>query len=596
MQRWEYGDEKKVSAKKVDETKETVDKGNLKLKDWWNFYKFGTGIIGFLLIISFTVAGAFLFIWISYITGVWTNKDEGEQRKIKYFHFFYGTILLYFTVIFIRSMWIAGSWIIASKNIHILMIEKVLRAPISFFDKTPIGRILTRLAQDIAVFDTMLPLMMNFVLNNSFRWIAIIVLMSIAAPFLIIPIIATLIIVYIIWRTSITSQNDFKRYDSITKAPINTKFGSVLNGVTSIRAYNKQGYFIRKFMEDSDINWNVLFSYQGVARWSQSRLDICSLVLLAINAFIIIILKNHSNMIDLVVASISFQLSIEFSIQMAYLIRIVGDLENLMTRTQRWIEYVGMETEDELTKPEDPEDWPETPEIVFHNLTMRYREDLPPVLKNLNCIIKPGEKVGIIGRSGAGKSSIIQAIFRLVEIEKESGLIISGKDIREIGLHCLRLNISFIPQTPFLMASTIRDNMDPFEAYSDEEIWNALEDVNLKRHIENLEHGIMTQISDNNVVFSIGQKQLIWLARAILRKNKILILDEATANIDIETDRMIQKTIREKFKDCTVITIAHRMATIADSDKLIVIKDGRIDREGKPGAILHNYVKRHSKE
>jgi ABC-type multidrug transport system fused ATPase/permease subunit len=168
-----------------------------------------------------------------------------------------------------------------------------------------------------------------------------------------------------------------------------------------------------------------------------------------------------------------------------------------------------METEDELTKPEDPEDWPETPEIVFHNLTMRYREDLSPVLKNLNCIIKPGEKVGIIGRSGAGKSSIIQAIFRLVEIEKESGLIISGKDIREIGLHCLRLNISFIPQTPFLMASTIRDNMDPFEAYSDEEIWNALEDVNLKRHIENLEHGIMTQISDNNVVFSIGQKQLI---------------------------------------------------------------------------------------
>ena len=217
---------------------------------------------------------------------------------------------------------------------------------------------------------------------------------------------------------------------------------------------------------------------------------------------------------------------------------------------------------------------------------MKYREDLDPVLKGLNIIIKPGDKVGIIGRTGAGKSSIIQALFRLIEVEPQSSIFISGDNTKDIGLHCLRLNISFIPQTPFLMASTIRNNLDPFNIYSDEEIMEVLEDVQLSKHVESLDKGILTEISDNNIVFSVGQKQLIWLARAILRKNKILVLDEATANVDLETDSLIQKTIREKFKDCTMLTIAHRLATIADSDKIIVMKDGLIHEEGKPDYIL----------
>ena len=347
-------------------------------------------------------------------------------------------------------------------------------------------------------------------------------------------------------------------------------------------------------MVDLDINSNVLFMYQGVVRWSQSRLDLCSIALLVSNTLLIVILKNHTDLINVVLASISFQLSMEFSILAAYFIRMTGELENLMTRSQRTVEYAEMETEDELNKDDDPEVFPQTPDIVFSNVFMRYREDLPHVLKGLDCKIKAGEKVGIIGRTGAGKSSIIQAIFRLVEMDHGSKIIISGHDIKDLGLHCLRLNISFIPQTPFLMASTIRDNLDPFEKYSDEDIWESLEEVQLKPYIESLENGIATQIADNNVVFSVGQKQLICLSRAILRKNKILVLDEATANVDLETDRMIQETIRNRFKECTVLTIAHRIATIADSDKILLLKDGRIKEEGKPDEVLRKVSRKES--
>ena len=225
---------------------------------------------------------------------------------------------------------------------------------------------------------------------------------------------------------------------------------------------------------------------------------------------------------------------------------------------------------------------------------MRYREGLKPVLKQITYHVKPGSKVGIIGRTGAGKSSILQAIFRLVEIDEDGKIIIGGEDTKDIGLHCLRKNISFVPQSPFLMASTIKENLDPFSIYSDEEIWGVLKDLQLKDYVESLEDQLLTDLSEHGNIFSVGQRQLICLARAILRKNKILVLDEATANVDYETDALIQKTIREKFKDCTVLTIAHRFATICDSDVILVMEDGYLSKYGPPQEILPKISKRHS--
>jgi len=287
------------------------------------------------------------------------------------------------------------------------------------------------------------------------------------------------------------------------------------------------------------------------------------------------------------------QFGLEFAFALSFNIRMIGEVENLMTSTQRTIQYAVMKSEDELTKPDDPENYPEAADIFFSNVNMRYREHLEPVLKGMTYHVKHGEKVGIIGRTGAGKSSIMQAIFRLVEVDQNSKIIIGGYNTKEIGLHKLRNNISFIPQSPFLMSSTIRANLDPFEKYTDEEVWEVLEEVQLKGYIESLKDGIKTEVIDQNI-FSVGQKQLICLARAILRKNKILVLDEATANVDIETDSLIQKSIREKFKDCTVLTIAHRLATIRDSDTILVMDDGRLKKHGSPDEILPKVSRRES--
>ena len=269
---------------------------------------------------------------------------------------------------------------------------------------------------------------------------------------------------------------------------------------------------------------------------------------------------------------------------------MIGESESLITSSQRVIEYAEMDSEDHLTKPNDKAIWPSIHDIYFDNLCMRYQDNLDLALKGLTHHIKAGQKVGIIGRSGAGKSTIFHSLFRLTEMEPFSRILIGNQNIKEIGLHWLRKNISLIPQIPFLMSSSIRSNLDPFCEHTDQEIWSVLEKVNLSKYVQELDEMLDTEATLDNV-FSAGQKkQLICLARAILRNKKILVLDEATANVDMETDKFIQQSIRENFKECTVLTIAHRLATIKDCDVILVIKDGYLQDYGEPKDIIHRLM------
>jgi len=235
--------------------------------------------------------------------------------------------------------------------------------------------------------------------------------------------------------------------------------------------------------------------------------------------------------------------------------------------------------------------WPNKGEIAFDNVYLKYRKDLDFALKGLTLKVPAGLKVACIGRTGAGKSSIIQALFRMVEIEGYSSIKIDGVDISEIGLEVLRSSLAIIPQTPVIFADSIRKNLDPTENIADKELWKVLEEVGLKNYVENLEKGLDTE----GAVFSNGQKQLVCLARAIIKKSKIIILDEATANIDVETDSFIQKTIMEKFKDCTVLTIAHRLITIANYDRVVVIGEGKVVEFDTPYNLLMAPEKRGEK-
>lgn len=265
------------------------------------------------------------------------------------------------------------------------------------------------------------------------------------------------------------------------------------------------------------------------------------------------------------------------------------ELENQMTSVERVVEYSDIEHEGALETPKDdkpPETWPDQGKIEFKNVFLRYFPNDPPVLRNLSYTILPKEKVGIVGRTGAGKSSLINALFQLSDTDGQ--IIIDGYDITKLGLHDLRSKISIIPQEPVLFSGTMRKNLDPFDDYTDADLWRALEDVELKEAVSDLTSGLNSKMSEGGSNFSVGQRQLVCLARAILRNNKILVLDEATANVDPQTDALIQTTIRQKFKDCTVLTIAHRLNTVMDSDKVLVMDAGTLKEFDHPHVLLQN--------
>jgi ABC-type multidrug transport system fused ATPase/permease subunit len=336
---------------------------------------------------------------------------------------------------FLRSVLIYFSNLLSSKNIHQKAIWNLLRAPSVFFDANPIGRILTRFSKDTMVLDYFLGFILNIVTYCIFKVIGIYVLIMITVPWMAIPGAITLIIIYFIRNRCIIAQNDSQRIEAITKGPINTKLGSIIDGLSTVRAYGKQDFFVKNFMMDNDVNGNAMFTFHGVSRHMATLMDILSFFLILTNAYMIVILKNHTDTLDLILASISLQFSIEIITNFNVGIRFVTEAENLMTSAQRAIQYAKLESEDDLEKPTDPENFPAIPDIEFKNMTMRYRPGLEPVLKEVTYKVKAGQKVGIIGRTGAGKSSMLQAIFRLVEIDGDGEILIDGKNTKQLGLH-----------------------------------------------------------------------------------------------------------------------------------------------------------------
>ena len=271
-----------------------------------------------------------------------------------------------------------------------------------------------------------------------------------------------------------------------------------------------------------------------------------------------------------------------------WLVRQAADLESNIVAVERIKEYSEITNEpDRTTLAPPPSNWPAYGSIQFKQYSMRYREGLGLVLKSVYANIKGGEKIGIVGRTGSGKSSLTVALFRLVEPASGS-IIIDGIDISKIGLHELRTKLTIIPQDPVLFSGTLRINLDPFQHHSDEDIWNALKLAHLHEFVNSLEAGLQNEIAEGGENMSIGQRQLICLARALLRKTKVLILDEATAAIDLETDDLIQATIRSEFKDCTILTIAHRLNTIMDYDRIMVLDNGSLIEFDSPKTLVED--------
>ncbi|XP_014486459.1 PREDICTED: multidrug resistance-associated protein 1 isoform X2 [Dinoponera quadriceps] len=480
-----------------------------------------------------------------------------------------------------------GCWL-AARQMHIVMLRAVMRAPLTFFDTTPIGRIISRFAKDVDVLDTSLPPQISDTIYCLFEVIATLVVISYSTPIFIAVILPIGALYYFIQRFYVATSRQLKRLESVSRSPIYSHFSESVTGAPIIRAYGVQEQFIHESESRVDINQVCYYPSIIANRWLAVRLEMVGNLIIFFAALFAVLGRNSPDMsAGIVGLSVSYALQITQTLN--WLVRMTSDVETNIVAVERIKEY-GETTQEAAWKNAEytpPTEWPNSGRVDFKDFKVRYREGLDLVLHGISFSVLGGEKIGIVGRTGAGKSSLTLALFRIIEAAGGE-ILIDNINIAKLGLHDLRSRLTIIPQDPVLFSGTLRMNLDPFDDHSDDEIWRALEHAHLKSFVKNLPSGLLHEVSEGGENLSVGQRQLVCLGRALLRKTKVLILDEATAAVDLETDDLIQTTIRHEFKDCTVLTIAHRLNTILDSDKVIVLDKGLIVEYDSPDTLLRN--------
>ncbi|XP_030637683.1 ATP-binding cassette sub-family C member 4 [Chanos chanos] len=524
-------------------------------------------------------------ITLGHTTGVITGPNNTQQLDRNFYLGIYagltGATLIFG---FMRSLLMFNALVSAAQTLHDRMFNSILRTHVRFFDVNPIGRVLNRFSKDIGQLDSLLPWTFVDFVQVFLQIVGVIAVAASVIPWILIPVLPLLIVFLFLRRYFLRTSRDVKRLESTTRSPVFSHLSSSLQGLWTIRAFRAEERFQQTFDAHQDLHSEAWFLFLTTSRWFAVRLDgICS-IFVTITAFGCLLLRNSLEAGDVGLA-LSYAVTLMGMFQWG--VRQSAEVENMMTSVERVVEYTELESEAPWeTQKRPPPNWPSQGLIAFDQVNFSYSSDGPVVLKNMRAMFRPREKVGIVGRTGAGKSSLISALFRLAE--PEGKIYIDGVLTSEIGLHDLRQKMSIIPQDPVLFTGTMRKNLDPFNQHLDEDLWNALEEVQLKLVVEELPGKLETVLAESGSNFSVGQRQLVCLARAILRKNRILIIDEATANVDPRTDELIQKTIREKFKECTVLTIAHRLNTIIDSDRILVLDAGRIQEYDQPHTLLQN--------
>lgn len=482
-----------------------------------------------------------------------------------------------------RSLLFAFASLNSAKVVHDKMLENVLHFPMSFFDTTPAGRILNRFSKDIYTIDQNLPRTMAMMVVMVFGTIAILAVIGAVTPFFLTAVLPLGYIYNQVQKYYIRTSREVKRLDSTTKSPIFSLFSETLAGVATIKAFDLEKDFIHENERKIDQNQRPFWMSQVANRWLGLRLELMGTTIISLAAFFLVLERDN---VDPGSAGLSLTYALQMTSMLNWLVRMYTELEGQMVSVERCVEYTTLGTEaPHHLDIHPPEGWPANGKIEFRDYKLRYREGLELVLKGITCTINPREKVGVVGRTGVGKSTLMLALFRLVEPAAGS-ILIDGEDITRFGLFDLRRKIGIIPQDPTLFTGTFRSNLDPFGNYNDHQMWEALEAVHLKKYVAELPEQLDDKISEGGSNISVGQRQLMCLARALLRQAKILIMDEATASVDFETDALIQKTIRQEFSHCTVLTIAHRIHTIEDYDRVMVLDKGLIAEFDSPQTLL----------
>ncbi|XP_053393097.1 multidrug resistance-associated protein 1-like isoform X3 [Mercenaria mercenaria] len=593
------GIEKKAENKKEEEKKlieaEKMETERVKLGVFAAYVK-SVGVILSVLTVLFYIlynaANLYSNIWLSDWSNDATNYDltgnftvDTKQRDLR--------LGIYGLLGFIQGVLTIGASVSlykgvlkAAGNLHAALLYNIARSPMSFFDTTPMGRILNRFGKDVDVLDNMLAFIIRGVIMCFLGVISVPIIIGMSTPLFLTTLIPLGIFYMIVQRFYVATSRQLKRLESVSRSPIYSHFGETVTGVTTVRAYRQQERFIET--SDNKVDANLECHYPTIIsnRWLAIRLEFVGNCILFFAALFAVIARDSLSP-GIVGLSITYALNVTQTLN--WMVRMTTELETNIVAVERVKEYSETPTEAawEIAEKRPSESWPDNGQVKFENYGTRYREGLDLVIKGIDCTVNPGEKVGIVGRTGAGKSSLTLALFRIIE-PAQGRIIIDGVDIGEIGLHDLRSKLTIIPQEPVLFSGTLRMNLDPFDQHTDDAVWTALEHAHLKAFVSSLPTKLEYECTEGGENLSVGQRQLVCLARALLRKTKILVLDEATAAVDLETDDLIQHTIRTEFSDATVLTIAHRLNTIMDYTRVMVLDQGNIREFQSPQELLRN--------
>ncbi|KAG2236972.1 hypothetical protein INT48_002041 [Thamnidium elegans] len=547
------------------------------------------GVIAVLtLIVLAQLASVGTNLWLKYWSS--QNQSQGSNDNIWFYLGIYALIgwaSTLFAMVQTLVLWVYCA-IRSARVLHSQMLETIVRSPMSFFDTTPLGRILNRFSKDQHTVDEVLPRTFNGYFRVLFSVISTIVIIAFSTPLFIILVIPLGFIYVYVQRYYLATSRELKRLDSIGKSPIYSHFQETISGVSTIRAYEQQNRFMFENEGKLDDNQRAYFPSISCNRWLAVRLEFLgSIIILAAALFAVLGVVYGSSRIDAGLVGLSVSYALNVTQALNWVIRSYCEIETNVVSVERIKEYIDLPTEKYNAVRGVSPMWPEKGLIEFRDYATRYRPGLDLALRDLSFTVAPREKIGIIGRTGAGKSSLSLSLFRIVEAAKGS-IFIDGVDISSLRLFDLRSRLTIIPQDPVLFAGSVRENLDPFGTHDDAELWQALQHSHLSEHITKMDGKLNAVVLEGGENFSVGQRQLICLARALLRKTTILVLDEATAAIDVETDSIIQETIRRQFANCTILTIAHRINTVLDSDRILVLDKGSIAEFESPTNLLQD--------
>ncbi|XP_070558765.1 ATP-binding cassette sub-family C member 9-like [Ptychodera flava] len=503
------------------------------------------------------------------------NKTKGElDEESRYYRIGYTALTVSF-VGFVVALYAAEIMfsILAANRIHLALLRNIIHAPMRFFDTTPIGRILNRFSYDTEDIDQKLWFAIINVLDVAASSLAGLVVNAIVTPVFIVAVAPLFVVYFLIQKYYLATTRELQRLDNITRSPIFAHFTETLGGLPIIRAYRDERRFRKRIQQTIDSNATARLYFFSSFHWSAIRLDLLSSSVVLISGLGSLI-SCVQGLIQPSWVGLALNYALGMCGELKWMLRKFAECETSMNALERVEHYTNIQPEEYRGTYTPSPGWPDKGNIRFEDVSVRYAADQEPVLKDVNVNFRAGEKIGICGRTGSGKSSLTLALFRIIDTFK-GRIVIDGIDISRVPLLTLRERLVIIPQDPVLFAGTIRFNLDPQYKKTDDEIWEALAVAQLKGIVSKLDNRLDSDVSEEGDNFSVGQRQLFGLARAFLRNAKIVVMDEATTSIDVKTDAILQSVISTAFTDMTVLTIAHRISTVLDSDSVLVLSEGK---------------------